>query len=81
MFNGETVSRGGDLIVAIDGQAVRSADDIVRQVAARLPGESASLTIVRAVKAGRGVRLGEAARGARDESLRHMHLVRKRAPG
>ena len=47
MFNGETISRGGDLIVAIDGQAVRSADDIVRQVAARLPGESASLTIVR----------------------------------
>ncbi len=47
MFNGETISRGGDLIIAIDGQAVRSADDIVRQVAARLPGESASLTIVR----------------------------------
>ena len=47
MFNGETISRGGDLIVAIDGQAVRSADDVVRQVAARLPGESASLTIVR----------------------------------
>jgi S1-C subfamily serine protease len=46
-FNGETVSRGGDLIVAMDGQPVRSADDVVRQVAARLPGESASLTIVR----------------------------------
>jgi 2-alkenal reductase len=46
-FNGETVSRGGDLIVAIDGQAVRSADDLVRQVAARLPGEVAALTIVR----------------------------------
>ena len=40
MFNGETISRGGDLIVAIDGQPVRSADDVVRQVAARLPGES-----------------------------------------
>jgi 2-alkenal reductase len=47
MFNGETISRGGDLIVAIDGQTVRSADDVVRQVAARLPGEHASLTIVR----------------------------------
>jgi S1-C subfamily serine protease len=47
MFNGETISRGGDLIVAIDGQVVRSADDVVRQVAARLPGEFASLTIVR----------------------------------
>jgi 2-alkenal reductase len=46
-FNGETISRGGDLIVAIDGRAVRSADDVVRQVAARLPGESAALTIVR----------------------------------
>ena len=46
-FNGETISRGGDLIVAIDGQPVRSADDVVRQVAARLPGESAALTIVR----------------------------------
>jgi S1-C subfamily serine protease len=47
MFNGETISRGGDLIVAIDGQAVRSADDVVRQVAARLPGEFVALTIVR----------------------------------
>jgi 2-alkenal reductase len=46
-FNGETVSRGGDLIVAIDGQAVRSADDLVRQVAARLPGEVVALMIVR----------------------------------
>ncbi len=46
-FNGQTFSRGGDLIVAIDGQTVRGADDVVRQVAARLPGELASLTIVR----------------------------------
>lgn len=46
-FNGETVSLGGDLIIAIDGQAVRSADDVVRQVAARLPGELTELTIVR----------------------------------
>lgn len=46
-YNGETVSLGGDLIVAIDGQAVRSADDVVRQVAARLPGELAALTIIR----------------------------------
>jgi 2-alkenal reductase len=46
-FNGETISRGGDLIVAIDGQTVRSADDVVRQVAARLPGELVTLTIVR----------------------------------
>jgi len=46
-FNGETITRGGDLIVAIDGRAVRSADDVVRQVAARLPGELAALTIMR----------------------------------
>jgi S1-C subfamily serine protease len=46
-FNGETISRGGDLIVAIDGEPVRSADDVVRQVAARLPGELTALTIVR----------------------------------
>jgi 2-alkenal reductase len=46
-FNGETISRGGDLVVAIDGRPVRSADDIVRQVAARLPGEQAALTIIR----------------------------------
>jgi S1-C subfamily serine protease len=46
-FNGQTISQGGDLIVAIDGQAVRSADDVVRQVAAKLPGEPAALTIIR----------------------------------
>ena len=46
-FNGQTVSRGGDLIVAIDGQVVRSADDVVRDVAAKLPGEPLALTIFR----------------------------------
>jgi 2-alkenal reductase len=46
-FNGQTISQGGDLIVAIDGQAVRSADDVVRQVAAKLPGEPTALTIIR----------------------------------
>jgi len=46
-FNGQTITRGGDVIVAIDGQAVRSADDVVRQVGAKLPGEVAALTIIR----------------------------------
>jgi S1-C subfamily serine protease len=46
-FNGQEVTLGGDLIVAMDGQAVRSADDVVRQVAAKLPGQIASLTIIR----------------------------------
>jgi len=47
LFNGEAITKGGDLIVAVNGQAVRSADDVVRQVAARLPGERVALTIVR----------------------------------
>ena len=46
-FNGQSVSRGGDVIVEVDGTPVRSADDIVRAVAARLPGQTAELTILR----------------------------------
>ena len=47
MFNGEPVARGGDVIVAVDGTAVRSADDVVRVVADRLPGQTVELTILR----------------------------------
>jgi len=47
-FNGQTVSRGGDVIVAIDGRAVSSADDVVRTVSEKLPGQLAALTILRA---------------------------------
>jgi S1-C subfamily serine protease len=68
-FNGETISRGGDLIVAIDGQVVRSADDVVRQVAARLPGEFVSLTIVRDGER-RAVRLRLGSRPAAPETSR-----------
>jgi S1-C subfamily serine protease len=50
IFNGQTISVGGDVIVAIDGQVVRGADDVVRQVAAKLPGESAALTVLRGGK-------------------------------
>ncbi len=46
-FNGQTITRGGDVIVAMDGQAVRGADDVVRQVGAKLPGETIALTIIR----------------------------------
>ena len=46
-FNGQRISKGGDVIVAIDGQNVRSADDVVRSVAYRLPGQVVSMTVVR----------------------------------
>jgi S1-C subfamily serine protease len=46
-FNGQTVTRGGDVIVAIDGRIVRSADDVVRIVSEKVPGQSAGLTILR----------------------------------
>jgi S1-C subfamily serine protease len=46
-FNGQTVARGGDVIVAIDGRAMRSADDVVRFVSEKLPGETAAVTILR----------------------------------
>jgi 2-alkenal reductase len=46
-FNGQSVTPGGDVIVAIDGRRVQSADDVVREVAGRLPGETIALTVVR----------------------------------
>jgi serine protease Do len=47
-FRGESVSRGGDVVVAIDGRPVRTADDLVRIIAERLtPGDTATFTIVR----------------------------------
>jgi S1-C subfamily serine protease len=44
---GIEISVGGDVIVAIDGETVQSAEDVVRAVTARLPGETATFTIVR----------------------------------
>jgi len=38
---------GGDMIVAIDGAPVESAEDVVRAVTERLPDETAVFTIVR----------------------------------
>jgi 2-alkenal reductase len=47
-FRGESVSRGGDIVVAIDGLSVRGADDLVRIIAERLtPGDAAVFTVVR----------------------------------
>ena len=47
-FNGSAFTRGGDVIVAIDGSPVRSAEDVVRVVTERLvPGGAATLTIYR----------------------------------
>src|SRR5581483_1887167 len=47
-FNGLAFTYGGDVIVAIDGRPVRSANDVVRTVAERLrPGQVSTFTIVR----------------------------------
>ena len=46
-FNGQSITPGGDVIVAIDGRGVQSADDVVREVSTRLPDETIAVTIVR----------------------------------
>jgi S1-C subfamily serine protease len=47
-YAGLAVQTGGDLIVAIDGRRVESAEDVVRAVTQRpLPGQSAELTVLR----------------------------------
>jgi 2-alkenal reductase len=47
-FEGVTIMPGGDLIVAIDGNPVDSAEDVVRAITQRLlPGEEVELTILR----------------------------------
>jgi len=46
-FNGLNVTAGGDVIVAVNGRPVRSADQVVRDVSSRLPGEVIRLTVVR----------------------------------
>ena len=47
-FRGVSVSRGGDIVVAIDGRPVRNADDLVRILAERFaPGDAAIFTVVR----------------------------------
>jgi 2-alkenal reductase len=47
-FEGETITAGGDVIVAVDGLPVASASDLVRIVANTLrPGETAVFSVVR----------------------------------
>jgi S1-C subfamily serine protease len=59
-FNGVNVPVGGDVIVAIDGRAVRSADDVVRLVTGLKPEQVAVFTVVREGKRARvPVRLGQ----------------------
>jgi S1-C subfamily serine protease len=47
-FEGVTFQPGGDLIVAIDGRPVETAEDVVRAIAERLlPGQTTMLTVLR----------------------------------
>ena len=46
-FRGMRIRPGGDLIVAIDGKPVATAEDVVRAVSSRMPGEEARFTILR----------------------------------
>jgi 2-alkenal reductase len=46
-FAGITISPGGDVIVAIDGEPVETAEDVVRAITERLPGQRARFTVQR----------------------------------
>ena len=51
IFTGIRFRPGGDLIVAIEGTPVRTAEDVVRAITERLaPGETAHLTVLRGSK-------------------------------
>jgi S1-C subfamily serine protease len=65
VFRGVEVKRGADVIVAIDGRPVTSADDLVRIVSERLePGQQSTFQIVRGdERKAIAVRLGERPRG------------------
>ena len=47
VFEDIRIRPGGDLIVAIDGKRVDSADDVVRAVTRRLPGQKLTFTVLR----------------------------------
>jgi 2-alkenal reductase len=66
LFRGVRFKKGADVIVAIDGQSVRSADDLVRIVSERLePGQQSDFEIVRGDERKTvAVRLAERPRGA-----------------
>jgi 2-alkenal reductase len=65
LFRGVQFKKGADVIVAIDGQPVRSADDLVRIVSERLePGQQSDFEIVRGGERKTvAVRLAERPRG------------------
>jgi 2-alkenal reductase len=65
-FRGLEVRRGADVIVAIDGRPVRTADDLVRIVSERLePGQRSTFDVVRGDDRKKvSVQLGERPRGA-----------------
>ena len=50
LFAGLRLRPGGDLIVEIDGEPVQSAEDVVRVVTSRLPGERVEFTVFRGDK-------------------------------
>ena len=59
--NGATVLVGGDAIVAVNGKAVETSEQLTEIVAARKPGDTLSLEIVRrGVRRTVAVRLGDA---------------------
>jgi putative serine protease PepD len=47
---GQQFNAGGDVITALDGKAITSADELVQQVANYRPGDTVTLTVVRAGK-------------------------------
>lgn len=47
VFEDIRIRPGGDLIVAIDGKTVDSADDVVRAVTRKLPGQKLTFTVLR----------------------------------
>jgi S1-C subfamily serine protease len=46
-FAGTAFTVGGDVVLAVDGTPIRSAEDVVRAVVARRPGQTAVFTILR----------------------------------
>ena len=66
-FDGVAITLGGDLIVGIDGEEVENAEEVVRLVSTRLPGEKVDLH-------------GHARRHARSTSRSSSASVRPQLP-
>ena len=50
LSNGTPVQLGGDVVVAVDGKAVRTSDDLANAVVGKAPGDKVTLKIVRGGK-------------------------------